>query len=442
MKTFSRGIHPKYFKQDTADKAIVEAAIPKQVVIPLHQHTGASCEPLVKPGDEVLEGQKIGESAKFVSAPVHASIFGKVVKIDQFPHPCGVDVLGIMIEGAQVSAPVIRQKADNGKIEKISPDQIRAKVKEAGIVGLGGAAFPTHIKLDPPKDKLIDTLIVNGCECEPYITADHRLLMEKTREILLGAKLAAKTVQASRIIFGVESNKKNAIKLLRNEIRVNPQQCVYDGIEVVELETKYPQGAEKLLIKALLNREVPTKGLPMDVNAVVVNIGTCLAIYEAIYNDQSLIKRVVTVAGDGVKNPQNLMVRIGTSFKELIDQCGGLTGNVAKVIAGGPMMGIAQINLEVPVVKATSSILVLTDELAKVYEESSCIRCGRCIKSCPMGLMPNFIADNAKLKNWQQTQDYNVLDCIECGCCAFVCPSRIYLVQYFKEAKQRLMALR
>jgi electron transport complex protein RnfC len=436
MKTFKQGIHPSYNKSRTEDRNIVEAIVPKKVIIPLHQHTGASCEPLVKVGDEVREGQKIGDTSKFVSAPIHASISGKVTKIDKLPHPCGKNILSVVIEGSGTG--------DEGRGTKglswddLKAEEIRKTVREAGIVGLGGAAFPTHVKLTPPEGKKIDTLMVNGCECEPYITADHRVMLEKTEDMIAGAMLAARATGADKIIIGIEDNKSNAIGKVKTELR----RLKAEHIKVVKLKTKYPQGGEKMLVKAVLNREVPSKGLPLDVGVVVINVGTAVVIAEAVKYGTPLTKRVVTVTGSGIKEPQNLLVRIGTPFQDVIDQCGGLNQVASMVIMGGPMMGVSQYTLEVPIVKATSCILVLspTDYIdKKVY---ACVKCAKCVDHCPMYLMPTRLSAFAENGKYGDFEDWGGRDCIECGCCTYVCPASIPLVQWIKLAKLKLVQMK
>ncbi|MBU0671672.1 MAG: electron transport complex subunit RsxC [Candidatus Margulisbacteria bacterium] len=437
MKTFSQGIHPKYSKGKTRGKAIQELPAPQRVVIPLHQHTGAACEPLVKVGDQVFEGQKIGETSKFISAPVHASISGLVKKIEPMPHPCGTDVMSVVIEAAPVANSGLPAKSYDSLAE-LSPDKIRKIVREAGIVGLGGAAFPTHVKLTPPEGKKIDTILVNGCECEPYITADHRLMLEKTEEIIFGARAAAMATGAQRIIIGIENNKKDAIERMKSVVR---KQRDFQSAVIV-LKTKYPQGGEKMLVKAVLNREVPSQGLPLDVGVVVINVGTAAAIMEAITRGSPLTKRVVTVTGPGIKEPKNLLVRVGTTFKDVIDQCGGLTETANKVIMGGPMMGISQYSQDVPVVKATSCILVLTKKQMIEEKVYPCIKCSRCVDHCPVFLLPSRLAAFSEKAKYGQFEDWGGADCIECGCCAYVCPAKIQIVQWIKLAKLKLRQMR
>lgn len=428
MKTFARGIHPPEHKELTAEKPIEKVPQPKRVILPLNQNLGCACEPLVQVGEEVAASQKIADSSKFISAPIHAPISGKVIST----------VPAIIIECpiTNVQLP-IKKLGINKSLNDLDLSEIRRIVRDAGIVGLGGAAFPTHVKLTPPQGKKIETIIINGCECEPYITTDHRLMLERPEEIIFGAQAIAKAVGAERIIIAIENNKENAIQKLKSEI-LNPESETNQNIEIQRLETKYPQGGEKMLIKALLGREVPSGGLPLDIGVVVNNVNTAVAIAEAIKLGRPLIERVITVTGSGVREPKNLLARIGTPFQELVDFCGGLMPDAAKVIMGGPMTGITVSSLDAPLLKANNCLLVLNKEEAKIFEEQSCIRCGRCIKACPVGLMPNFLADFTKIKNWEKAEDYHAADCIECGSCAYVCPSRIYLVQYFKVAKKEV----
>jgi len=438
------GIHPLEEK-NTKDLPIRQATEPKQVVIPLQQHTGVPCQPLVKIGDQVNVGQKIGDINAFISAPVHSSVSGKVVAIEPRAHPLGPTVLSIVIEsdGKNLVDENVRPK---GNLDSLTPAQIKDAVREAGIVGLGGAAFPTAVKLFPPEGKKIDTLLLNGAECEPYLTADYRLMVERAEEIIYGMKLLMKALNVQQGIIGIEDNKPQAIKTMITQIKksdstdYNLRNQELKKIRVISLKTKYPQGSEKHLIKVMLDREVPSGGLPLDIGVVVNNVGTAFAVYEAVVTGLPLIKRTVTISGDGVKEPGNLEVKIGTLFQEVIDQCGGLNGKVEKVIMGGPLMGLAQYTTEVPIIKGTTGILLLKD--SGIIESQPCIRCGRCIDVCPMYLMPTMYALLVEHKKWEETEKYSIVDCIECGCCAYVCPSKIPLVHYIKYGKAELLALK
>lgn len=434
LKTFKGGIHPPERKELTENKPIEAASLPSEIKIPLHQHTGAPCDPLVERGDQVKAGQKIAESNAFISAPIHSSVSGKVKGIEPVLSFLGTPVLSVIITPDEEQEQV--NFAPLPKDQRSKPDSVRGYVREAGLVGLGGAAFPTHVKLSPPKEKPIDSVIINGCECEPYLTCDYRQMMEEPDSLIQGLEIILKTVGAKTGYIGIEDNKPVAINLITEKTQEKPD------IKVVSLKTKYPQGSEKHLIKAFLNREVPSGGLPMDVAVVVQNVGTTLSVNKAIQEGKPLIERVLTVTGSCIKNPKNLRVKIGTSFKHLIDQCGGFCSEPAKVIAGGPMTGFAQFNVDVPVVKGTSGIIALARHEIR-YERphlNPCIRCGRCVNTCPAGLMPNEIANHSKIELWDQVEAFNVLDCIECGCCSFVCPARIPHVQFIRLAKAKIIA--
>jgi electron transport complex protein RnfC len=436
LKSFRGGVHAPDRKEATRDRPIEVLPPPARVVIPLQQHTGAPCEALVKEGDAVALGQKIGDSKAFVSAPVHASIAGKVTAVQLLPHPVlPKPVLSVVIEAGETPEVAAAggppdQAGYAAGWESLTVEQIKGSIREAGVVGLGGAAFPTHVKLSPSPEKPVDTLVLNGVECEPYLTNDHRLMLERGEEILEGARIVMKVLGVRRAFLGIEANKLDAIRHME-------KLAVRAGVEVVGLKVKYPQGAEKQLIKAVLNREVPSGGLPFDVGVVVQNVGTLLAVLEAVTRGKPLIERVLTVSGDGVGEPKNLQVRIGTSFAAVLEACGGarLDGE-AKVLMGGPMMGIAQYSLEVPVIKGTSGILVF--RRGRLEKETPCIKCGRCVEVCPMGLMPMRIADYAEKDNFAMCQEYGVKDCIECGACAFVCDTRRPLVHWVKYAKWNL----
>ncbi len=429
-QTFSGGKHVPGHKELSRDKAVRNAVLPKTVFIPLSQHTGAPCAPLVKPGDMVKAGQKIGESQSFISAPVHASISGTVRAVEEFNHPVLGRALSVIIDSDGKDEPAF-SSPDEKTVGSLSREELISIIKDAGIVGLGGAAFPTHVKLSPPHP--VDTLIVNAAECEPYLTCDFRLMLERVNDILQGVLLVKKILSVNRVFIGVESDKAEATRLLRNKI----VQLKLD-IEVVPLKTKYPQGAEKQLIQAITGREVPPGKLPFDANVVVNNVGTMLAVYEAVYQGSPLFQRVLTVTGSIVREPANLLVRVGTLFSELIEQCGGLTEPAGKLIMGGPMMGLAQSALDVPVIKGTSGILVLSKEQARQTEESACIRCGRCVEACPVNLLPSALSVCGEARRFDLAEEYNPFDCIECGTCTYLCPARRRIVEYIRLIKSVL----
>ena len=431
MKTFKGGVHPAEQKL-TEKKAIEVLPLPDIVYVPLHQHTGKPAKLLVNKKDEVKTGMMIGELSGFISASVHSPVTGKVKDIMFFNHP---------VSNTKVQTVVIERTGEDQweKIEvkknwdELTPEEIVDVVKKAGIVGLGGAAFPTYVKLSPPKEKNIDTVIINGCECEPFLTADHRLMLERAEDILRGAFLIKKAVKANKLYIGIESNKMDAVESIA-------KYADKYGAEVVILKTKYPQGAEKQLIKAITGKEVPSGGLPMDVGCLVQNVGTSIAVYEACSEGKPLIERVVTLTGK-VNKPGNYKVRIGMLFKDLIEHGGGLKEGVNKVINGGPMMGIAQRTLDVPIIKGTSGILALSVK-KKMPMHGPCIRCGRCVSACPMRLLPAELSIFVENERYDLAEKYGILDCIECGSCAYVCPSNRLIVQQIKIGKYEILQQR
>jgi electron transport complex protein RnfC len=425
--TFSGGVHPADNKSLTAHKPTVPASLPKRAIIPLSQHIGAPCKPTVVIGQEVKKGERIGEAGGFVSSPVHASISGKVVAIGSFPHVLGMEVPSVVIESDGKDEWVAGLKETTDYM-LLSPDELKKMVSDAGIAGMGGATFPTHVKLSPPKEKPIDVVILNGAECEPYLTSDHRLMLERSKEIVEGLRILMRILNVSKGHIGIESNKPDAIAAM--------QQAVggASDVQVWPLKVKYPQGAEKIA-----NRTGPAGGLPMDCGVVVQNVGTAVAIYDAVRYGRPLIERYVTVTGRGVKDPKNFLVRIGTPFSQLVSEAGGLTEDAAKVISGGPMMGMSQFTLDVPVIKGTSGILILPKSEVSTKSYGPCIRCARCIDACPMMLQPSVIGLFVEKGHYEDAKDYHVLDCFECGSCTFVCPANRPMVQWVKRAKRELM---
>ncbi|HDR00486.1 MAG TPA: electron transport complex subunit RsxC [candidate division WOR-3 bacterium] len=439
MLSFRGGVHPSENKHSTRHLAVETLPLPPVVFVPMSQHIGAPAKPVVEKGAEVRTGTVIGEAQGRVSVPVHAPLSGTVTGVTEMPHPlAGNRVMTVVIESDGKDTPdtgIGERAADD-----FTPEQRIEAVRAAGVVGMGGATFPTFFKLSPPKEKRIDTLLINGCECEPFLTADHRVMLEQPAEVVDGALLIARALGVENLIIGVEDNKPDAVETLR---RILPS--VSDGaqpcsIRILALKTLYPQGAEKQLIKACLNREVPSGGLPMDVGCVVQNVGTAVAVRDAVRFGRPLIERVTTVTGPAITEPKNLRVRIGTPVKALVDYCGGYRAAPAKLIMGGPMMGIAVASDEIPVLKGTSGVLALDADTAAELEDHDCIRCGRCIKACPMGLAPQRLYYHILRKRLEAAERDHVLDCIECGCCAWTCPAKIRLVHHFKFAKSEINA--
>ncbi len=424
------GVHPSERKEFSEHLALKRFPDPKTVVIPLSQHAGAPANPIVQVGDNVLVGQKIGEAAAFISSPVHSSVSGKVVAIEDRPHPTRGQCLSVVIESDGKNT-LHESVKPNKSLDSLTPDEIVEIVREAGIVGMGGAGFPTAVKLKPPKP--IDTILLNGCECEPLLTADHRVLLEYADDVIFGLQAIMKTVDAPKGLIVIEDNKQDAIALLKEKCEG------LDGIEVVEVKTKYPQGAEKMLIKRVMGKQVPRGGLPADVGAVVANISTTKAIADVLKTGMPLIERVVTVTGERIQNPGNFIVKIGTSVQELLDYCGGIAGEDVMVKAGGPMMGFELKDMAAPIIKGSNGIIAVdTDET----KEQPCIKCGRCVDVCPMELSPLYFSKYADEENWQGMKDKNVMDCVECRCCEYICSSKIPLVTKIKAGKNAVRGMK
>ena len=438
IKTFPMGgVHPAENKY-SADKPIEKLSVPKQVAIPISQHIGAPAKPVVEQREKVKVGQVIAQSSGFVSTNIHATIAGTVAKIDKVMDSTGYKREAIIIKAGKEEeewADGINLSEELIKDISLDKDEIIKKVLEAGIVGLGGATFPSHVKLSVPKGRKAEYLILNGVECEPYLTADHRLMLEKGEEILVGAKILMKALEVDKAIIGIEKNKPDAIDKMAELVHGE------NGISVQPLKVQYPQGGEKQLIKAALNREVPSGGLPIDVGVVVHNVGTAFAVYEAVQKNKPLVERVVTITGKDVKKPSNFMVRIGTPVTDLIETSGGIPDNTGKVISGGPMMGKALNSVDVPIAKGTSGILLIPNEEAKRGKMKVCIRCSKCVDVCPMGLEPYLLMTFTQKELFERVEEDKALDCIECGSCSFTCPSDRPLLDYIRLGKKTVASL-
>lgn len=428
---FRGGIHPEDHKAATAKRSIEEMPAPAQVILPVSMHIGAPCNPLVNVGDRVLKGQKIAESSAPVSAPVHASVSGKVIAIEPRPHPNGTMVMSIVIENDFEDETVGLTPVETTQFADITAEELADICNNAGIVGLGGAAFPTKIKISSAIGK-VDTLVINGSECEPYITSDNRIILEHGDELADGATIVMKALGLKELHIGIESNKKEAILKLRDITSNMPH------IKLHVLHTKYPQGSEKQLIYAVCGREIPPGELPSAVGVINMNTATCVAISRAVRKGEVLTSKVVTVSGSAIANPKNLLVRIGTPISELIEYAGGLLNEPKKVIMGGPMMGVAQHSVDVPVIKGTNAILAFCEDEDKSDSAQICIHCGKCAGVCPVNLQPVFLNMYAKAGKLDEMEKNNVLDCIECGSCSYICPGRIHLTQTFRAAKARI----
>ncbi|NCA69720.1 MAG: electron transport complex subunit RsxC [Sphingobacteriia bacterium] len=428
--TFDHGIYPVEHKELTASQPIRRLPFAPELVIPLAQHRGAPALPLVKVGQEVVRGEPIAQADGFVSVPMHAPATGMIRAITLAPSANGPKTLAIHLKVYEAASQEVLYDLERD-LDAMSPDEIVAAVQDAGLVGLGGGAFPSHVKMKPPSGRVIETLIVNGCECEPYLTCDHRVMLEQTDALIRGIKLALKATGAKRAIIGVEDNKLDAVTHLRARL---PKAL---PITAEAVETKYPQGAEKMLIKSLLNKEVPAGGIPADIGIAVYNVGTLAQMGTLLPKGRGLIERVVTISGPAIERPGNFMVPIGTPLRYLLGRV-GLADTVGEIILGGPMMGMAVASLDVPVTKGVSGVVALERAdpdlaLRKVYP---CIKCGECLKACPVSLNPSMLGELAQARQYERMADeFNLNQCFECGCCAYVCPSNIPLTQYFRIAK-------
>lgn len=431
-KTFHGGIHPPEEKSSTENMAFELMPPPKQVILPLSQHLGKQASPLVKKGAVVTSGMMVAQAEGFISAPVYSPVNGTVTSLGKEPNSSGFPKDAIVITVNGQAENTFFEPLD---FEIISPEEIRERVKAAGIVGQGGAAFPTFVKLSPPADKKIDYVILNGCECEPYLTRDFRFMMERPEAVIGGLKLIMRALGVSKGVVGIENNKPEAIQLLNKQVHNE------NNLEVVSLKTKYPQGAEKMLIKAVTGKKVPPGKLPMDVGAVIQNIGTAVAVYDAVVKGEPSITAALTVTGKGIKNPKNLIVPIGTTITDVLEYCGGLTEDAAKIIVGGPMMGVAQYDLSAPVMKATSGIVVLTKDEVENKPDTACLKCGQCVDVCPLNLMPTRLVRYSQLDRFEDAEQLGITVCMECGTCAYTCPANIPLVQWLRLGKQEVLKM-
>ncbi len=440
MKTFKiGGVHPSENKL-SATSPIRRSGLPKQAVFSLYQHIGAPAKPVVAKGDTVKVGTVLAEADGFVSVPVHSSVSGRVSKIDAVVDASGYrrPAIFVDVEGDEWEESIDRSDAVvplAGRPD-LTAESIVAKIREAGIVGMGGATFPCHVKLTPPKGTKAECVVINAVECEPYLTADHRLMLEKPEEILIGTSLIMKAVGVDRGYIGIERNKPDAIALLQEKAKAYPH------IEIVPLQVKYPQGGEKQLIAAVTGREVPAPpALPIHVGVIVQNVGTTFAIYEAVMKNKPLFERVITVTGKNLQTPSNLLARIGTPMSQLIEECGGLPDDTGKVIGGGPMMGKALQHLDVPVCKGSSGLLLLSERESRRTAPQPCIRCAKCVSACPMGLEPYLLATASSLRKWDVAEENGITSCIECGSCQFTCPSFRPILDNVRMGKTTVMAL-
>jgi electron transport complex protein RnfC len=433
--TFRGGIHPPYNKGLSSGSPIRELPLPARLVVPLSQHLGAPAKPLVSVGDTVKAGQLIAEQNGFISAPVHAPACGQVVAIEETLTPSGRPCAAIVIETHGAPEWELLPRLENWP--SIDKKELLARIGEAGVVGMGGAGFPTRIKLSPPADKPIDTVILNGAECEPYLTSDHRMMLEHADGIRTGAEIIRHILGAKALRIAIEDNKPDAIAAMEKAF-----QDIAGDVAITVLRTSYPQGSEKQQIYSVTGREAPRGGLPMDVGCVVENVGTAYAVCDAVVNGRPLVGRVISVTGDAIRQPANLLAPVGTLYSDLVAACGGLTRKAAKIISGGPMMGFAVSTLNVPTGKTASGLLLLSSAKVSCFTSQACISCGRCIEACPMRLTPSELSQCIEADDIEGAEQVALMDCIECGSCAFVCPARRPLVHHMRRGKAIVMAKR
>jgi electron transport complex protein RnfC len=428
---FLHGVHPPEHKELTASLPTRRLPFPAEIVLPLRQHAGKPAVPLVRAGDVVERGDKVAEADGWVSVPIHASASGTVQEVGLWPHPDGsyAPAVRIAVDAWSAQAPRPRLVPH---WEGLSPPELVEAVREAGVVGLGGAAFPTHVKLTPPKDGRIEFLVINGCECEPYLTTDHRTMADFPERVQLGIRIMMRCLGVPTALVGIERNKPDAIEAIRRTLPTDID------VRVLPLTVKYPQGAEKMLIKALLDREVPSGRLPLDVGVVVQNVASVATIAEVFETGLPLIERIVTVTGNGVRKPGNLIVPVGTKLSDLLEACGGVTDDAREVVNGGPMMGAAIADLDAPVLKGTTGIVVLTESEVRGRRSWPCIRCGHCLDACPVFLNPQILGSLAQTGRYEEMETHHLKDCMLCGCCSYVCPSNIPLSQLFSASRAAL----
>lgn len=433
--SFRHGVHPPDLKELTAGLPIRRLPFPEEIVLPLRQHAGQPAVPIVREGDRVERGDAVARADGHISVPVHASAAGRVSGIDLWPHPDGSHAPAIRIAVERYSPQAVRPRIIP-EWEGLSRDELIAAVKDAGVVGLGGAAFPAHVKLAPPAEFPIEILVVNGCECEPYLTTDHRTMVEYPERVQLGIRIMLKCLGAQRAVVGIERNKPDAVAAIRATLPADLD------VSVLDLTVKYPQGAEKMLIKAVLGRDVPSGRLPMHVGVVVQNVASLATIAEVFLTGLPLIERIVTVTGRGIARPANLLVPVGTKLRDLIAACGGMTPDAREIVFGGPMMGVAQADLDVPITKGTTGVIVLSRAETRDQPSLPCIKCGHCLDACPVFLNPQLLGALAAAERYQEMETAHLADCMLCGCCSYVCPSHLPLSQLFAASKARVRKLK